>query len=344
MSQPFVERNRNNLNQFVSFVEGRINKNRPSTHLNTGLVDMFVDNFGTQGHTTQLNKENGYDAMEVDVDYDNGGGYDNDDDNVDDYVNDLSRRRQKRAPAPWDDLENVARVVRYTGDEDLPVSRKAVKAYARDPPTPMEVMKRKNRREEKIGKSRRDEFMETHDYLQDYYYWRSAARINPGKDWKVEALRAAILKEKKRRVKEKTARIREARGQLLAPKRRTTRAGIAMENFEAVLEDVELVPQNNRRTLGAECKLKMFFSSKILLYFQTKTLPTKILLLKLSFPCWVDTFSMTKMTCSHEEKCHLLLHLTTSKRVVRNRTTRSNPIQLHLNISHCVSMTSTTPN
>lgn len=116
------------------------------------------------------------------------------------------------------------------------------------------MLARKQRREEKINKSRRDEFMETHDYLQDYYYWRSAARINPIKDWKIESLRTAILAEKKRRIKEKTAKIREARIQNMQRKR--TARVIPVEQFEPVTEDI---PTSNRRTLGAECKKFQFY-------------------------------------------------------------------------------------
>ncbi|CAI2348718.1 unnamed protein product [Caenorhabditis sp. 36 PRJEB53466] len=247
LSQPFVERHRNNLNQFVSFVEGRLNKNRPSAHLNTGLVDMFVDNFGAQ--TQPFNHNNGYDPMEVDDEYD--GEANNDDyDAPDDYVNDLTKRKERKAPAPWDDFENGGRMMWYTGDEDIQISRKSVKTMTKDPPSAVEMMKRKHRKEAKIGKTRRDEFMETHEYLQDYYYWRSAARINPNKDWKVEALRTAILKEKKRRAKDKIARIREARAQMI-PKRRTARPALAMEDFDFQPEDVETAP-TNRKTLGAE--------------------------------------------------------------------------------------------
>uniref|UniRef100_A0A8R1DJV6 CNDH2_N domain-containing protein n=1 Tax=Caenorhabditis japonica TaxID=281687 RepID=A0A8R1DJV6_CAEJA len=262
LSQPFIEKNRNTLHNFVSFVEGRLNKNRPSTHLNTGLVDMMMDNFG--GAQSYADKENEIGLLE-DMDYD-GGNDDYDDDNgPDDYVRDLSRRKERRAPAPWDDFEQATHSHWYNGDEDLPVSIKPVKVIIKEPPTPMETMRRKYKREEKIVKTRRDEFMATHDYLQDYYYWRSSARINPNKDWKVEALRAAILKEKKRRAKEKTAKIREAR-ERTAPRRRTTR-NASLVDFAAALED-NLEPMGNRRTLGAECKyfgkiLTATFLSKI---------------------------------------------------------------------------------
>ncbi|CCD66003.1 Condensin-2 complex subunit kle-2 [Caenorhabditis elegans] len=247
LSQPFVERHRqsNHLNDFLSFVEGRVNKNRPSTHLTTGLVDMFVDNFGSvmqndEPNTSRRPDEN-YAPMDFDDDF--GGGGDDDDD---DYIRNLSRRDEKRAPAPWDELDKN-HIIWYTGDENLPVVSKPVKKITKFQPKPAEMLARKQRREEKINKSRRDEFMETHDYLQDYYYWRSAARINPIKDWKIESLRTAILAEKKRRIKEKTAKIREARIQNMQRKR--TARVIPVEQFEPVTEDI---PTSNRRTLGAE--------------------------------------------------------------------------------------------
>lgn len=259
LSQPFVERHRNRtgLNELVSFVEGRMNKNRPSTHLTNGMVDMFVNNFGDQFDENQDNYQNQNDNYDPFGDDFGGGGGADDDGDSDDYVRNLTRQNvRKRALAPWDDLEKV-KIPLYTGDENIPVTRKPVKLLAKRPPLPSVALQRQTAREAKIPKSRRDQFMETHDYLQDYYYWRSAARINPNKDWKVEALRTSILAEKKRRCREKTAKIREIRAQnvqLASQKRTTANArGATVEDFEAAVEgNNDQIEVPNRRTMGAE--------------------------------------------------------------------------------------------
>uniref|UniRef100_A0A1I7TWT7 CNDH2_N domain-containing protein n=1 Tax=Caenorhabditis tropicalis TaxID=1561998 RepID=A0A1I7TWT7_9PELO len=264
LSQPLVERQRNDrtLTQLMTFVD-RLAKNRPSTHLATGvgLVDMLVDNYGNSfsagggGGDENMNPGGGGGGGSFDYDYGGGGGGGMDyDDDGNDYVANLTRKSQHRraAPAPWDDLEK-ARIPHYTGDEDLPATRKAIKQLAKEPPNPSESLRRKRRREAKTPKTRRDEFMETHDYLQDHYYWRSAARINPNKDWKVEALRGSILSEKKRRVREKTAKIREIRAKNgIGLVRRATTRGIAVEEYEAVMMEEPQQPMTIRRTMGAE--------------------------------------------------------------------------------------------
>ncbi|ULU02932.1 hypothetical protein L3Y34_002484 [Caenorhabditis briggsae] len=262
-SQPLIERHRNNLNEFVSFVEGRMNKNRPSTHLNTGLIDMFVDQFGDEmgGASEPMG---GARDQNYDFDDDFGGDFgEGGDEDSNDYVRNLTRRNVRKEAAPWDDLEKI-KIPLYTGDEDLPVSRKPVKAVFKTQPTPSELLRRKQLRQSKIQKSRRDEFMETHDYLQDFYYWRSAARINPNKDWKIEALRSSILTEKKRRIREKTQKIREIRAQRFQAIRRKPR-GVPVEEFEGIQlggGPDEMVLENdgnpeehvvgNRRTMGVE--------------------------------------------------------------------------------------------
>ncbi|KAF1760927.1 hypothetical protein GCK72_009180 [Caenorhabditis remanei] len=255
LSQPFIERRRYNINDLVSFVEGRKISNRPSTHLDAGLVNMIVDEFGNDmdmdgGENTRPPTSGNYDIFDDDF-----GGIDDDDDDDDDgsedYVRNLTRRHERKAPVPWDDLEKV-KIPMYTGDEDIPVTRKPVKVLAKPQQTVQNLLKKKRAREAKIPLTRRDEFMQTHNYLQDNYYWRSAARINPDKDWKIEALRTAILTEKKRRCKEKTAKIRDLRAQNVQRKR-STRGTIPLEDYEAALmgdEKENEVP--NRRTMGAE--------------------------------------------------------------------------------------------
>ncbi|PIC40147.1 hypothetical protein B9Z55_011596 [Caenorhabditis nigoni] len=123
-SQPLIERHRNNLNEFVSFVEGRMNKNRPSTHLNTGLVDMFVDEFGDEmgGATEPMGgaRDQNYADFDDDFGGDFGGGGGGDE-NSNDYVRSLTRRNVRKETAPWDDLEKI-KIPLYTGEEDLPGS------------------------------------------------------------------------------------------------------------------------------------------------------------------------------------------------------------------------------
>ncbi|PIC40148.1 hypothetical protein B9Z55_011597 [Caenorhabditis nigoni] len=175
--------------------------------------------------------------------------------------------RVRTVPKKWSSIapNDPKNSPKFPEKSIITVSRKPVKAVFKTQPTPSELLRRKQLRQSKIQKSRRDEFMETHDYLQDFYYWRSAARINPNKDWKIEALRSSILTEKKRRVREKTQKIREARAHRFQTIRRKPR-GVPVEEFEGIQlnggpDDVmenggnpEEHVVGNRRTMGAEFK------------------------------------------------------------------------------------------
>ncbi|CAI5445021.1 unnamed protein product [Caenorhabditis angaria] len=261
MSQPFFEKQRNSLNQFVSFVEGRLNKNRASTHLNTHLVDMFVENYGGEKENHQPFEPMDYD----DGDYGGGeGGMDENEEEEDDYIDGLRKNRERRQIAPWDETENdLMRGLVYGENEDVRKNHREVRIIQKEPTTSLSILAKKTRKNEKMGENRRDKFMRTQDYLQNHYYWRSSARLNPTNDWKIDALRTHILKEQKRRARERTAKIRGARSMRVG---RSQNRNIGQAQFEQAFDGLldgeneiggegigeENREKGNRRTLGAE--------------------------------------------------------------------------------------------
>ena len=70
------------------------------------------------GENTRPPTSGNYDMFDDDFGGDFGDD-DDDDDGAEDYVRNLTRRHERKAPVPWDDLEKV-KIPMYTGDEDIP--------------------------------------------------------------------------------------------------------------------------------------------------------------------------------------------------------------------------------